>query len=202
VEASEVVVPPHERARDPLTPTKELIELAALHPAELAANPILPLLALEDPAAWAQIMIEVRMAEIGELVLYGVPRYTFKRMVCWGQGPLAMVPRLWWNRNFECGYGLFFHAVFVKNFEMMNTPRKRMADIAIHYPARPVTTSEEAMVGARCVNHYREILKHGKTTSEAMKAAVVDSFRCLAMVRGFFEMEAQRVSLQALLLTG
>jgi hypothetical protein len=43
-------LPPRERARHPDTPPRKLLALAKKYPAEVLANPALPLIALEAPA--------------------------------------------------------------------------------------------------------------------------------------------------------
>jgi hypothetical protein len=47
---------PEEKAKNPNTSANELISLSLHYPDEVLSNPILPLIALENPALWSQIV--------------------------------------------------------------------------------------------------------------------------------------------------
>ena len=47
---------PEEKAKNPNTPANELVSLSLHYPDEVLSNPILPLIALENPALWSQIV--------------------------------------------------------------------------------------------------------------------------------------------------
>ena len=47
---------PEKKAKDPNTPANDLLSLSLHYPDEVLSNPILPLIALENPALWNQIV--------------------------------------------------------------------------------------------------------------------------------------------------
>ena len=47
---------PEERAKNPNTTANDLLSLSLHYPDEVLSNPILPLIALENPALWNQIV--------------------------------------------------------------------------------------------------------------------------------------------------
>ena len=47
---------PEQKAQDPNTPADDLLFFAPYYPDNVLSNPILPLIALENPALWNQIV--------------------------------------------------------------------------------------------------------------------------------------------------
>jgi hypothetical protein len=47
---------PENKAKDPNTTANDLLSLSLYYPDEVLSNPILPLIALENPALWNQIV--------------------------------------------------------------------------------------------------------------------------------------------------
>jgi hypothetical protein len=47
---------PEKKAKDPNTTAADLLSLSLYYPDEVLSNPILPLIALENPALWSQIV--------------------------------------------------------------------------------------------------------------------------------------------------